>query len=75
MRETEITDSLVELFIQLIHKINTRAEKKAEGEFNKELKRVRGGGHPTAAGGGCGGRAGRHGPQGDLSGGRGVTDS
>ncbi|MDQ0688928.1 hypothetical protein QFZ56_007891 [Streptomyces achromogenes] len=42
VRKTEITDSLVELFIQLVQKINTRAEKKVEGEFNKELKRVRG---------------------------------
>ncbi|MCX4851287.1 DUF4158 domain-containing protein [Streptomyces sp. NBC_00893] len=42
VRETEIADSLVELFIQLVKKINTRAEKKAEGELNKELKRVRG---------------------------------
>lgn len=42
VRETEITDSLVELFIQLVQKIHTRAEKKVEGEFNKELKRVRG---------------------------------
>lgn len=42
VRETEITDSLVELFIQLVQKINTRAEKKVEGEFTKELKRVRG---------------------------------
>ncbi|WP_320775942.1 hypothetical protein [Streptomyces sp. CRN 30] len=32
----------MELFIQLVQKINTRAEKKVEGEFNKELKRVRG---------------------------------
>ncbi|MCW1099147.1 hypothetical protein OJ963_35575 [Streptomyces sp. RS2] len=42
VRETEITDSLVELFTQLAQKINTCAEKKVEGEFNKELKRVRG---------------------------------
>ncbi|WP_405984784.1 hypothetical protein [Streptomyces sp. NBC_00872] len=42
VRETEITDSPVELFIQLVQKINTRAETKVEGEFNKELKRVRG---------------------------------
>ncbi|WP_327209269.1 Tn3 family transposase [[Kitasatospora] papulosa] len=42
VRETEITDSLVDLFIQLVQKINTRAEKKVEGEFVKELKRVRG---------------------------------
>ncbi|MDJ0343510.1 hypothetical protein QMK19_04245 [Streptomyces sp. H10-C2] len=42
VRETEITDSLVDLFIQLVQKINTRAEKKVEGEFVKELKKVRG---------------------------------
>ncbi|WP_406416653.1 Tn3 family transposase [Streptomyces sp. NBC_00842] len=42
VRETEIADSLVELFIQLVQKINTRAEKKVENEFTKELKRVRG---------------------------------
>ncbi|MEU9455066.1 hypothetical protein [Streptomyces sp. NPDC048277] len=42
VRETDITDSPVELFIRLVQKINTRAEKKVEGEFNKELKRVRG---------------------------------
>ncbi|MFF4456607.1 hypothetical protein [Streptomyces goshikiensis] len=42
MRQTEITDSLVELFIQLVQRINTRAEKKVEGEFTKDLKRLRG---------------------------------
>ncbi|MEU9371886.1 hypothetical protein AB0D71_46250 [Streptomyces avermitilis] len=42
VRETEIADSLVELFIQLVQRINTRAEKKVEGELTKELKRVRG---------------------------------
>lgn len=42
VRQTEITDVLVDLFIQLVAKINTRAEKKVEGEFVKELKRVRG---------------------------------
>ncbi|MEI5100225.1 Tn3 family transposase [Streptomyces sp. PmtG] len=42
VRQTEITDTLVELFIQLVQKINTRAEKKVEGEFIKELKKVRG---------------------------------
>ncbi|MFG2638800.1 hypothetical protein ACGFX8_34500 [Streptomyces sp. NPDC048362] len=31
----------MELFIQLVQKINTRAEKKAEGEFTKKLVRVR----------------------------------
>jgi hypothetical protein len=42
VRQTEIADSLVDLFIQLVQKINTRAEKKVEGEFIKELKKVRG---------------------------------
>jgi len=32
----------MDLFIQLVQKINTRAEKKVEGEFVKELKMVRG---------------------------------
>jgi hypothetical protein len=34
--------SPVDLFIQLVQKINTKAEKKVEGEFVKELKKVRG---------------------------------
>ncbi|BBC28961.1 hypothetical protein SGFS_002520 [Streptomyces graminofaciens] len=42
VRQTEITDTLVDLFIQLVAKINTRAAKKIEGEFVKELRRVRG---------------------------------
>ncbi|MFE5940811.1 Tn3 family transposase [Streptomyces sp. NPDC056470] len=42
VRQTEIADSLVDLFIQLVQKINTRAEKKVEGELIKELKKVRG---------------------------------
>ncbi|MDF6016949.1 hypothetical protein [Streptomyces sp. JH34] len=33
VRHTEITDSLVELFIQLVLKINTRAEKKVDKEM------------------------------------------
>ena len=33
VRQTEITDSLVELFIQLVLKINTRAEKKVDKEL------------------------------------------
>lgn len=41
-RETEITDSLVELFIQLVARINTRAEKRVEREFLKEARKVRG---------------------------------
>ncbi|MET8877993.1 Tn3 family transposase [Nocardia sp. NPDC004604] len=42
VRQTEITDSLVDLFIQLVLKINTRAERKVDKELNAELKRVRG---------------------------------
>ncbi|MCK2145372.1 DUF4158 domain-containing protein (plasmid) [Streptomyces sp. WAC00276] len=42
VRQTEITDSLVELFIQLVLKINTRAERKVEKELGAELKKVRG---------------------------------
>lgn len=42
VRQTEITDSLVELFIQLVLMINTRAERKVERELGAELKQVRG---------------------------------
>ncbi|MFF6862369.1 hypothetical protein [Streptomyces ardesiacus] len=42
VRQTEITDSLVELSIQLVLKINTRAERKVERELGAELKKVRG---------------------------------
>ncbi|MET8537665.1 hypothetical protein ABZV67_39405 [Streptomyces sp. NPDC005065] len=42
VRHTEITDSLAELFIQLVLKINTRAEKKVDKELADELKKVRG---------------------------------
>ncbi|WP_217687117.1 DUF4158 domain-containing protein [Streptomyces sp. CAI-85] len=42
VRQTEITDSLVDLFIQLVLKINTRAGRKVDKELNAELKKVRG---------------------------------
>jgi hypothetical protein len=42
VRQTEMTDSLEELFIQLVLKINTRAERKVERELGAELKKVRG---------------------------------
>ncbi|MGX1818017.1 DUF4158 domain-containing protein [Streptomyces albidoflavus] len=42
VRQTEITDSLVDLFIQLVLKINTRAERKVDKELGAELKKVRG---------------------------------
>ncbi|CAL9654563.1 Tn3 family transposase [Streptomyces sp. enrichment culture] len=41
VRQTEITDSLLDLFIQLVLKINTRAERKVGKELGAELK-VRG---------------------------------
>ena len=42
VRQTEITDSLVDLFIQLVLRINTRAEKRVDKEFTSDLKKVRG---------------------------------
>ncbi|MFH8738681.1 MULTISPECIES: DUF4158 domain-containing protein [unclassified Streptomyces] len=42
VRQTEITDSLVDLFIQLVLKINTRAERRVEKELGAELRKVRG---------------------------------
>jgi TnpA family transposase len=41
-RTAEITDSLVDLLIAVVHKIRTRAETKVEGELVRDLKRVRG---------------------------------
>jgi hypothetical protein len=40
-RLTEITDSLVELFIQLVHRINARAERWVDKEMIAEFRRVR----------------------------------
>ena len=40
MRAQEITDGLVELLIQIVHKIDVRAEKRVEEEFASEFKRV-----------------------------------
>ncbi|QGK70023.1 Tn3 family transposase [Allosaccharopolyspora coralli] len=42
MRQTEITDALVDLLIGLIHKINTKADRKVERELTDDLRRVRG---------------------------------
>ena len=42
VRKTEMTDGLVELLIQLIHKISVRAERKVESEINAEFRRVSG---------------------------------
>jgi hypothetical protein len=42
VRRTELIDGLVELLIQLVHKISVRAERKVEGEINAEFRRVHG---------------------------------
>lgn len=42
VRKKEITDNLVELLIQLVHKIGRKAESKIDQEFLKEFKRVNG---------------------------------
>jgi len=41
LREREITDTLVELLNQTVHKINGRAEQKVTDELVKQFKRVR----------------------------------
>jgi len=41
-RTAEITDGLVDLLLDVVHKIRTRAENRVEGELVKDLKRVRG---------------------------------
>ncbi|MCA1701248.1 MAG: DUF4158 domain-containing protein, partial [Actinobacteria bacterium] len=41
-REREITDTLLDLLISTVHKINARAEKKIVAEFIKDLERVTG---------------------------------
>lgn len=40
LRSQEITDGLVELLIQIVHKIDVRAEKRVEEEFANEFKRI-----------------------------------
>lgn len=42
LRSQEITDGLVELLIQIVHKINVRAEERVEKEYVNELKRIAG---------------------------------
>lgn len=41
-RTSEITDSLVDLLIAIVHKMDVRAERRVEGELLEDLKRVRG---------------------------------
>ncbi|MBY0155386.1 Tn3 family transposase [Cytobacillus firmus] len=42
LRNMEITDNLIELLIQIIHRINVRAERKVEKEILNDLRRVSG---------------------------------
>ncbi|MGH7743885.1 MAG: Tn3 family transposase [Candidatus Dormibacteria bacterium] len=42
VRKAEMIDGLVELLIQLVHKISVRAERKVENEINSEFRRVHG---------------------------------
>src|SRR3989440_1019721 len=42
LRAQEITDGLVDLLIQIVHRINARAEERVETEYLNELKRVAG---------------------------------
>ncbi|MGH3973613.1 MAG: DUF4158 domain-containing protein [Pseudonocardiaceae bacterium] len=41
-RRAELIDGLVELLVQLVHKISVRAERKVENEINSEFRRVHG---------------------------------
>jgi hypothetical protein len=41
-RMSELTDSLVDLLLGIVLKVNTRAERRVEGELIRDLKRVRG---------------------------------
>ncbi|MFC4128259.1 hypothetical protein [Nocardia rhizosphaerae] len=36
------TDALVDLLIELVHKVNTRADRRVENELTEDLRRVRG---------------------------------
>jgi hypothetical protein len=42
LRQREVTDSLVDLLVQVVHKINVRAEKRLEKELMDDFKRVTG---------------------------------
>ncbi len=42
VREAELTDGLVELLIELVHRISVRAERKVENELSSEFRRVHG---------------------------------
>lgn len=42
VRKAEMIDNLVELLIQLVHKISVRAERKVEREIGEEFRRVHG---------------------------------
>jgi hypothetical protein len=42
VRQAELTDGLVDLLIELVHRISVRAERKVENELSSEFRRVHG---------------------------------
>jgi Domain of unknown function (DUF4158) len=42
MRQREVTDNLVELFMQLVHRTHTHAERRIDAAYLAEIKQVRG---------------------------------
>lgn len=42
MRQQEVTDNLVELFMQLVHRTRTHAERRVDAAYLAEIKQVRG---------------------------------
>ena len=42
VRQAELTDGLVELLIELVHRISVRAERKVGNELSSEFRRVHG---------------------------------
>jgi hypothetical protein len=67
-REREITDTLLDLLISTVHKINARAEKKIVAEFIKDFERVTGQGTDAVSDRRSRDRApGGRGARGDLS--------
>jgi hypothetical protein len=44
-RTQEVTDALVTLLIQIVHRIGTRAERRVEAAYLNDLKRVAGNGN------------------------------
>jgi hypothetical protein len=70
VRQAEITDALVGLLVDLVHRINARAEWRVEKELLGELSTVPGKkGHLLEVGQRCAGAPGRGGAGGGVAGG------